>query len=119
MKNEYFGTQQVYTCAKVVILVKCKTLRQWPVKCKNLNESLAPIIQCQTFMRQVEIFLFDHTAQVLYNYCIDEKETKMTTADFFADFAYDQYSEFVDAELREIFQCSNTQDENFDLDVPF
>ena len=68
---------------------------------------------------QVEIFLFDWTVQVLYNYCIDEQETKMTTADFFADFQYDQYSEFVDAELREIFQCSNTQDENFDLDVPF
>jgi hypothetical protein len=70
-------------------------------------------------MRQAKIFSVDASVQVLYNYCIDERETKMTTADFFADFAYDQYSEFVDAELREIFQCSNTQDENFDLDVPF
>jgi hypothetical protein len=43
----------------------------------------------------------------------------MTTADFFADFAYHQYSEFVDHELREMFQCTNPQDENFDLDVPF
>jgi hypothetical protein len=68
---------------------------------------------------QAEIFSVDRAAQVLYNIYIDRKEYQMTTADFFADFAYDQYSEFVDAELREIFQCSNTQDENFDLDVPF
>lgn len=44
----------------------------------------------------------------------------MTTRDFFADFAYEQYSEFVDAELREIFQCSDTHDKNSDLaDLPF
>ena len=43
----------------------------------------------------------------------------MTTADFFADFHSEHYSEFVDAELREMFQCTTTQDENFDLDVPF
>ena len=44
----------------------------------------------------------------------------MTTRDFFADFYNDQYSEFVDAELREIFQCSDTHPENFDLaDLPF
>ena len=44
----------------------------------------------------------------------------MTTRDFFADFQYDQYSEFVDAELREIFQCSDTHPENFEFDdVPF
>ena len=68
---------------------------------------------------QVEIFLFDHTAQVLYNIYIDWKEYQMTTADFFADFQYDQYSEFVDAELREMFCDTTLQDENFDLDVPF
>jgi hypothetical protein len=62
MKNEYFGTQQVHTCAKVVILVKWKTLGLAPVvvqvqilECKRL----APIIQCQSNMCQVEIFLFD------------------------------------------------------------
>ena len=43
----------------------------------------------------------------------------MTTNEFFTSYQYDAYSEFVDAELREIFQCSNPQDENFDLDVPF
>lgn len=43
----------------------------------------------------------------------------MTTADFFADYAMEQYSDFVDAELREIFRDTTTQDENFDLDVPF
>ena len=44
----------------------------------------------------------------------------MTTADFFADFAMEQYSEFVDAELREIFQCSDAHDEIFEFDdVPF
>lgn len=44
----------------------------------------------------------------------------MTTRDFFADYAMEQYSEFVDAELREIFQCSDTQDEKFSFeDLPF
>ena len=70
-------------------------------------------------MCQVKIFLFDVRAQVLYNCYINSKEPQMTTADFFADFAYEHYSEFVDHELREMFQCTNPQDENFDLDVPF
>jgi hypothetical protein len=70
-------------------------------------------------MRQAKIFSVDASVQVLYNYCIDERETKMTTADFFADFQYDQYSEFVEAELREMFCDTTPQDENFDLDVPF
>jgi hypothetical protein len=70
-------------------------------------------------MRQAKIFIFDRPAKVLYNYCIDERETKMTTADFFADFHYEQYSEFVEAELREMFCDTTPQDENFDLDVPF
>ena len=44
----------------------------------------------------------------------------MTTRDFFADFQYDAYSEFVDAELREIFQCSDAHPENFEFDdIPF
>jgi hypothetical protein len=70
-------------------------------------------------MRQAKIFSVDCTVQVLYNYCIDERETKMTTADFFADFHMEQYSEFVEAELREMFCDTTPQDENFDLDVPF
>ena len=82
-------------------------------------QALAPIIQCENNMCQVKNFLFEVLTQVLYNYCIDERETKMTTADFFADFAYEHYSEFVDHELREMFQCTIPQDENFDLDVPF
>jgi hypothetical protein len=44
----------------------------------------------------------------------------MATNDFFADFAYHQYSEFVDHELREMFQCTDHHDENFEFaDVPF
>lgn len=43
-----------------------------------------------------------------------------STTEFFADFAYEQYQDFVDAELREIFQCSDTHPENSDLaDLPF
>jgi predicted translin family RNA/ssDNA-binding protein len=41
------------------------------------------------------------------------------TTEFFADFAYDQYQEFVEAELREMFLDTTPQDENFLLDVPF
>lgn len=41
------------------------------------------------------------------------------TTEFFADFAYAQYSEFVEAELREMFLDTTPQDEKFDLDVPF
>lgn len=43
----------------------------------------------------------------------------MTTADFFADYAMEQYQEFVEHELSQIFQSTIPQDENFDLDVPF
>lgn len=43
----------------------------------------------------------------------------MTTTEFFADFQYDAFSEFVDAELSEMFCDTTTQDENFLLDVPF
>lgn len=43
-----------------------------------------------------------------------------STTEFFADFAYEQYQEFVDHELREIFQCGDTHDKNFEFDdVPF
>lgn len=78
------------------------------------------IISGKTLQSQVQIFLFERTTQVLYNISIDWKEWHMTTRDFFADFAYDQYSEFVDHELREIFQCSDTHAENFEFDdVPF
>lgn len=77
------------------------------------------IIPVANQLCQVKNFLFDPCVQVLYNCYINSKEPLMTTADFFADFAYEQYSEFVDHELREMFQCTNPQDENFDLDVPF
>jgi hypothetical protein len=80
---------------------------------------LRQIISAKALQCQAKIFLFDVRAQVLYNCYINSKEPLMTTADFFADFAYHQYSEFVDHELREMFQCTNPQDENFDLDVPF
>lgn len=69
---------------------------------------------------QAKIFLFEHSAQVLYNIYIDWKESQMTAADFFADFHYDQYSEFVDAELREIFRDTSAHDEIFEFDdIPF
>ncbi len=68
---------------------------------------------------QDEIFVFDHGVEVLYNYYINRREPDMTTRDFFADFYELHYSEFVEAELREMFCDTTTQDENFDLDVPF
>jgi hypothetical protein len=43
----------------------------------------------------------------------------MTTADFFADYSLTDYSEFVEHELTQIFQCSDAHIENFDLDVPY
>ena len=44
----------------------------------------------------------------------------MATNEFFTAYQYDAYSEFVDAELREIFQSTIPQDENFEFaDVPF
>lgn len=43
----------------------------------------------------------------------------MTTRDYFEDFHLEQYSEFVEAELREMFQDTTPQDENSLLDVPF
>jgi hypothetical protein len=44
----------------------------------------------------------------------------MTTRDFFADFQYDQYSEFVEAELREMFCDTTPQDQKFEFDdIPF
>ena len=43
----------------------------------------------------------------------------MATTEFFTAYQYQSHNEFVDEVLSKIFQCSNTQDENFDLDVPF
>ena len=43
----------------------------------------------------------------------------MATNEFFTAYQYEAFNEFVDAELREIFQDTSTQDENFLLDVPF
>lgn len=95
-------------------------LRQWPVKCKIAVVGLRQIIPVFNQQCQVEIFVFDPSAKVLYNYCIDEREWQMTTTNFFADFAYEQYQEFVEAELSEMFQCTDTQVENFEFDdVPF
>lgn len=43
-----------------------------------------------------------------------------TSTEFFADFAYAQYSEFVDAELSEMFCDTTPHPENYTLeDVPF
>lgn len=94
-------------------------MRQCAVKCKFLHVGFAPIIQCQSYLCQVKIFLFEAIAQVLYNCCIDERETNMTIAEFFADYSDTHYSEFVEHELTKIFQSTIPQDENFDLDVPF
>jgi hypothetical protein len=108
--------------APVQNLVKCKTLgllRQCESKCKNVVVGLRQIISAKAYVCQVQKLIFDQSVQVLYNYYINRRQLLMTTADFFADFAYEHYSEFVDAELREMFQCTNPQDENFDLDVPF
>lgn len=44
----------------------------------------------------------------------------MTTRDFFADFQYDAYSEFVEHELHEMFCDTTPHDEISDLaDIPF
>lgn len=43
----------------------------------------------------------------------------MATNEFFTAYQYAALSEFVDAELREIFQSTTTHDDNFLLDAPF
>jgi hypothetical protein len=43
----------------------------------------------------------------------------MATNEFFTAYQYAAFDEFVDAELSEMFLDTTTQDENFDLDVPF
>lgn len=44
----------------------------------------------------------------------------MTTADFFADYAMEQYQEFVEQELQEMFRDTTPQDEKFEFDdIPF
>lgn len=44
----------------------------------------------------------------------------MTTRDFFEDFHSEQYSEFVEHELREMFCDTTPQDQKFEFDdVPF
>ena len=55
----------------------------------------------------------------MYNYCIDERESHMRLADFFADFHDLHYSEFVEHELSKMFCDTTPQDENYDLDVPY
>jgi hypothetical protein len=86
---------------------------------QKLEGPLRQIISAKALQCQDENFDIAAIVEVLYNCYINSKEPLMTTADFFADFAYEHYSEFVDHELREMFQCTNPQDENFDLDVPF
>lgn len=81
--------------------------------------NLRQIIPVVNQFCQDKNFLFDRTVEFLYNYYINRKEWLMTTRDFFADYAMEHYSEFVEAELREMFCDTTPQDENFDLDVPF
>ena len=43
-----------------------------------------------------------------------------STTEFFADFAYEQFQDFVDTELSQMFLDTTTQDENFEFDdIPF
>ena len=56
----------------------------------------------------------------MYNLFIDEKEWQMKTNDFFRMDQEQWYTEFVDAEVSEIRQDTNTQIEFFEFDdVPY
>ena len=69
---------------------------------------------------QVRKFIFARSAQVLYNYCIDERETKMTDSEFFRQIQDDWFHEFAGAERHDIFVATHVQDENFEFDdVPY
>jgi hypothetical protein len=57
--------------------------------------------------------------KVLYNIYIDERETNMTDNEFFKLDQELWYSEYVEQELSKKVSDTNTQIENFFLDVPF
>jgi hypothetical protein len=115
MKFEYFGT--TYQALRA----SAKTTSAKSIVCAAPVRDQVQILACGLLQAQCqdENFLFDQSAQVLYNYCIDERETNVTIAEFFTDFQQEPITEFVESELSKIFQCTNHHTENFDLDVPF
>ena len=86
---------------------------------QKLEGLLRQIISAKALQCQDEIFDIAAIIQILYNYYINRRYRLMATNEFFTAYQYAAFDEFVDAELREMFQCTNPQDENFDLDVPF
>ena len=57
--------------------------------------------------------------RILYNIYIDEKETNMTDNEFFKLDQELWFQEYVESELSKKVSDTNTQIENFFLDVPF
>jgi hypothetical protein len=93
-----------------------------------LEVSCAPIIQwrtntCQVYfrfwLRRVQKFVFDQFLRILYNIYIDERETNMTDNEFFKLDQELWFTEYVELELSKKVSDTNTQIENFFLDVPF
>ena len=108
----YFSTHAQLCCASA----KPSSAKPWAFR---QEVKLRQIIPVRIRNCQVQKLIFDQSLRFLYNIYIDWKEWHMTTRDFFADFYELHYSEFVEAELSEMFCDTTTQDENFDLDVPF
>ena len=54
-------------------------------------------------------FKFELFCEILYNYCIDEKETNMTDNDFFRQDQQAWFEDFVDDEVSKILE---------DMDIP-
>ena len=54
--------------------------------------------------RQVQNFRFELFCEILYNYCIDEKETEMTDREFFQLDQQQWFEDFVDEEVSKILE---------------
>ena len=67
----------------------------------------------------VRNFVFEVFCKVLYNIYIDERETNITDNEFFKLDQELWFTEYVEQELSKKVSDTNTQIENFFLDVPF
>ena len=78
---------------------------------------------CQVYfrfwLRRVQKFVFDQFLRILYNIYIDERETNMTDNEFFKLDQELWFTEYVEQELSKKVSDTDTQIENFFLDVPF
>ena len=78
---------------------------------------------CQVYFRfrfvKVQKLSLDWFLRILYNLYIDEKETEMTDNEFFKLDQELWFTEYVESELSKKVSDTDTQIENFFLDVPF